>query len=414
MKQLLAFCMAAVTFLLPMPAYAFPLKGEDIQAEAAVLMDADTGQILYSRNGEQRMAPASITKIMTALLALENLDQEEVLIASEEAVNLPDWGSSAGIQAGERLTVRDTLYALMLPSANEAGNILAEAVSGTQKQFVSLMNQRARELGAEGTHFANAHGLPAPAHYTTARDMAMITRQAIQTAGFLDCAGASAYTIPATNLSGERLLTHVHRMLRQDSDYFHPDVIGGKTGYTDEAGHTLVTIARREGRTLICVVMKDDAYYEDTRTLLEYGFTSFSSAVYLWEHARPPVFTEQDDTVGTVTASFRIPGPVEFLLPTGAQLSQITVEYESSILPQSREKSGAYANLILKIPEEPPLLLLSVPLELESWAVTPLESVEAAAQPAKENPKKIILLPFVLLLLPCFVAVKKKKGRHLK
>lgn len=165
----------ALLFLLALPARAQVPQPEDLSAAAALLMDADTGQVLYSKNGDQLMAPASITKILTGLLALEYLEETGVA-ASAQAADIPSWGTSIDLQAGEELTVRDAMYAMMLPSANDAANVIAEEIAGSLEAFAQLMNQRAAQLGAVHTHFTNANGLPDDDHLTTAYDMALITR----------------------------------------------------------------------------------------------------------------------------------------------------------------------------------------------------------------------------------------------
>ena len=158
------------------------LKGApDITAESAILMDAASGAVLYGKDEESKQYPASITKVMTALLAIENCSMDDIVTFSNEAVNgIEPGSSSAGINVGAQLTVEDTLYALMLVSANEAASALAEHISGSNEAFAELMNQRAAELGCTGTHFTNPHGLPDEDHYTTAHDMALILRRAIE------------------------------------------------------------------------------------------------------------------------------------------------------------------------------------------------------------------------------------------
>lgn len=158
------------------------LKGApDITAESAILMDAASGAVLYGKDEESKQYPASITKVMTALLAIENCSMDDIVTFSNEAVNgIEPGSSSAGINVGAQLTVEDTLYALMLVSANEAASALAEHISGSNEAFAELMNQRAAELGCTGTHFTNPHGLPDEDHYTTAHDMALILQQAMK------------------------------------------------------------------------------------------------------------------------------------------------------------------------------------------------------------------------------------------
>ena len=270
---LLACLMGA---LLALPTAALSVL--DISSEAAILMDASTGQVLFQKNMNEIMYPASITKIMTGLLVMESCDSCEMVTVTETAVDLPAGSSYIALTPGERLSVKDAMYALMLPSANDAANALAEHVSGSQSAFSDLMTRRAREIGARNTSFTNAHGLPDKNHMTTAYDMALITREALKNEAFMTYFGADRYVMPATNLAEARPFTNYQYMLVDDSYFYNGDVVGGKVGYTRLAGHTMSTVAKRNDRTLICVVMntsRDQKFY-DTKKLLDYGFDEFA------------------------------------------------------------------------------------------------------------------------------------------
>ena len=253
----------------------------DLSAEAAILIDADTKTILYEKNAYTKEYPASITKLMTALLSIENLNPTDILTFSETAVNSIEFGSShIGIKAGEQLSVNDALHGLLLMSANEVANGLAEAVSGSIDEFAKTMTKRAKELGAQNTNFVNPHGLHDDNHYTTAYDMALITSELVKNDYFLQIMQDHIYEIQPTNITDEvRHLSQQHRMLNplRAGNYYREDVIGGKTGFTDQARHTLVTIAKQEDTTLIAVVLKSEAIYPDTNLLLDYGFNNFHS-----------------------------------------------------------------------------------------------------------------------------------------
>lgn len=375
-----------------LPAAAAPPDG--IEARAAVLMDAKTGQVLYDKNGEESLEPASITKILTALLALERLSPEQPLTASAEAVDIPSWASSAGLQAGEALSLQQALYALMLPSGNDAAAVIAEAAAGSLQEFVRLMNERAAGLGAAATHFTNPSGLPDPEHRTTARDMALITRQALQNPDFLPFFSAAEYRMEETNLSAMRTLHNTHRMLRPDSPEYEETVIGGKTGYTDSAGHTLVTAAQREGRTLICVILHSDRYYQDTQELLDYGFTEFTPHTYSFqaENARIPLMDGEREA-GFIL--FNRPSPVSLLLPDNTGLQQVTEAY---LLPQNPQSLQASVQLLLPSGEgEKPFSTLSIPLQAES--VTLLPAAQQAAAPAAAPKEELPHASWRLLLL---------------
>ena len=252
-----------------------------IAAEAAILMDADTKTVLYAKNADQLHYPASITKLMTALLAIENLSPDDTITFSRDAIYSIEPGSShIGITDGEILTVDQALHGLLLMSANEVANGLAEAVSGSLDGFAKLMTERAKELGALNTNFMNAHGLHDENHYTTAYDMALITSYLAENDYFLEIMQDMTYEIPPTNLTDEtRYLYQQHAMLNpsRNAAIHRKDVIGGKTGYTDQARHTLVTMAKQGDTTLVAVVLKSDksTLYTDTASLLDYGFSSY-------------------------------------------------------------------------------------------------------------------------------------------
>ncbi|MDO4540291.1 MAG: D-alanyl-D-alanine carboxypeptidase family protein [Syntrophomonadaceae bacterium] len=253
----------------------------ELASTSAVLMDADTGQILYEKNLDRAMHPASITKIMTILLAVENSKPHQQVIVGEDAVmSLPVGTSNIGLQPGELVTMEELLYAAAMMSANEACNIMAEAIAGSNEAFVAAMNQRAQAIGCTNTHFANPHGLTAESHYSSARDMAMITREAMQNKEFRKYFGAVTWEMGPTNKADEpRYFTTQHEMLWGSSHYYE-GADGGKTGYTSAALNTLVTSATRDDRRLIAVVMQSESAtlrYADTAALLDYGFDEFKA-----------------------------------------------------------------------------------------------------------------------------------------
>ncbi len=251
----------------------------DITSNGAILMEYNTGTILYAKNITQKMYPASTTKILTALLALENLKLDDTITFSSEAVKLPANSSNIGIRAGEQLSVRDCLYALLLPSANEAANALAEAVSGSVEEFAKLMNEKAKELGAVNSNFVNANGLHDDNHYTCPYDLALILKACTANKEFVEIASSTSYTIPATNkVNQTRPIAMLHKMINRYAKYYDSSVICGKTGSTPEAGRTLVTCAQKNGMKLLCVVMgtEEPNQYLETKTLFDYGFNNFS------------------------------------------------------------------------------------------------------------------------------------------
>ncbi len=258
--------------------FSWPEAPETVSG-SVILIDADTGAILYQKNPHIKSYPASTTKILTGLLTIENCSMDEIVTFSDEAANSVAYGdASIGTKPGEQYTVEQALYALLLHSANELGYGLAEHVSGSLDAFLELMNERARELGAINTHFANASGLHDDNHYTTAYDMAMIARGCYNNATFVNIDSTySTYTIPPTNMTDEpRYIRHRHQMLK-GRPYYYEYCKGGKTGFTDEAGNTLVTFAEKGDMRLICVCFQstDTDRYTDTRSLFDWGFANF-------------------------------------------------------------------------------------------------------------------------------------------
>lgn len=250
------------------------IKQPVIQSEGAILMDASTGTLLYSKNGETRYYPASITKLMTALLVAEKCNLSETVTFSKAATtNLESGAVTLGLTEGDKLTVEQSLYGLMLKSANEVANGLAEHVSGSVSAFSALMNARAKELGCTGTNFVNPNGLNSSSHYTTPHDMALIARAAYQNDTVKKVSSTLSYQIPATKKASARTVTMGHKMLNPGDTRYYPGVIGGKTGFTSLAGNTLVTCVEKNGVRLIAVIMKSKStHYEDTKSLLDYGF----------------------------------------------------------------------------------------------------------------------------------------------
>ena len=244
----------------------------DVSAKSAVLIDAESGVVLYGKNENERRGMASTTKIMTALVALENALLSDVVTVAPEACGIE--GSSVYLFPEEQITMEALLYALMLQSANDAAEAIAYAVSGSVEDFVALMNEKALGLGLVDTHFDNPHGLDGATHYTTALELAKITAEALKNETFRQIVGTEKKTIPLHNGEATRLLVNHNRLLR---DY--DDVIGVKTGYTRACGRTLVSAAEQNGTTLICVTLDDGNDWADHRALLDYGFSLYERIV---------------------------------------------------------------------------------------------------------------------------------------
>ncbi len=261
----------------------------EVDANAALLMDLDSGYVMYEQDADKVLYPASTTKIMTALLVLEAVDAGKLSL--DEKITAPSttwdgisWDSSnQNIQIGEQISVRDLLYCLMVASACEAANVLAVAVSGSVEAFVGEMNSRAAELGCTNTHFVNAHGLHDDNHYTTARDMAIIAAKAMENSTFRTIVATADYTVEATNMSDSRHFYSTNGLLSnyRVSGYYYSYAIGIKTGSTSEAGYCLVSAAEKDGQTLLCVVMGAELEYDDNGAIVDRN--QFSESIRLFE-----------------------------------------------------------------------------------------------------------------------------------
>ena len=246
----------------------------EIASEGAFLLDATSGEVLYSKNGETRYYPASITKLMTALIVAERTKLSDTVVFSKTATtNLESGAVTLSLTEGDKLTVEQCLYGLMLRSANEVANGLAEHTAGSVRSFAGLMNAKAKALGCTNTNFVNPNGLNNSKHYTTPHDMALIAKAAFENDIVRKVCSTKSYQIPATKKASARTITMGHKMIKTSDSRYYPGVIGGKTGYTSLAGNTLVTCAEKDGVRLYAVVLKSrSTHYADTKALLDYGF----------------------------------------------------------------------------------------------------------------------------------------------
>ena len=271
--RLLAALLAAA---LALPLAAGEKSAPPVQASAVILQDAATGKVLYQRHADQRRPMASTTKVMTALLVIESGRLAETVTVSERAANTTQ--SSLWLRPGEHMSVEDLLTALLVKSANDAATALAEHLAGTEEAFVVLMNMRARELGAQSTHFCNPHGLYQPDHYTTARDLALITREALKHPLFRRLVATRATTVPFEGKPWRRAVHSKNRLL---ADF--PGGDGVKTGYVKESGQCLVASATRSRWQLVAVLLDSPDLWTEAKGLLEWGFACFQPVVF----ARP-------------------------------------------------------------------------------------------------------------------------------
>ncbi len=326
-----------------------------IASVSGIVMDVQSGAVLYQKNINERLYPASITKIMTTLVALENSSMDEVVTFSQNAVDLiqNQGASNIEIVPGERLTMEESLYAIMLMSANEVCNGVAEHVAGDIKTFVKMMNKRAKELGCTGTHFHNTNGLWEKNHYTTAHDMALIARAAYKNPEFAKITGTKWYKLPKTNKrkAGYTLHNHHGMLLALNyPQYEYKYCVGGKTGFTSQCLYTLVTYARKKGMTILSVIMRnpnppylDDNQYTDTTKLLNFGLSNFRR-VKITDSEINDINTERlfarfNPFFNTETSSLYVDPDAGIILPKGKKLSDAekSVEFYPS---ETRDEEG--------------------------------------------------------------------------
>lgn len=318
-------------------------SGVSVQAESGIVIDADTGTVLWGQNIHNQYFPASITKIMTALIVIEKCSLDETVTFSHNAVfNVEAGSSNAGINEGDKLSVKDCLYALLLKSANESANALAEHVAGSTEAFADMMNAKAKELGCTDTHFANPSGLNNPEHYTSTYDMALIARAAFLNPTFEEIDSTTYYKLPPNSINPEGLTIYPgHKMLKKSTPYYYPGIVGGKTGYTTLAGNTLVTCAKKNGLKLIAVILKGSTpqYWTDTKNLLDFGFQNFVS-VRAADHETKYSPASSDLTFGGLT----LDKPAALILDPDGRI----------ILPKTAEFSDAEATLSYDISDSDP------------------------------------------------------------
>lgn len=252
-----------------------------ISGKGAVVMDAKNGNILYSFNGTQGFNPASCTKILSAVIALEEGNLKEQLVVSEDAVYNIDYDSShIALDVGEKITLKDAVFGMLLTSGNDCSVVVAEAISGSVDKYADKMNEKAKEIGCTDSHFTNPHGLYNKEHYTTPLDLARIMRYCIGNEKFVQIDSALKYTVPKTNKSEPRELWNNHRMLKNKYVYYEP-IICGKSGYITKSKFNLVSYGKKDGMELIVVIMKEDdptTICEDTEKLMEYYFNNYESS----------------------------------------------------------------------------------------------------------------------------------------
>lgn len=408
-RRLAVLVLAVLLFAGMLPAAAE--EELSLASQAAVLMDADTGAVLYQKNMHEALYPASITKVMTALLAMQALKPEEILTVSQTAVNaVPRTSSHISLLPGERLTVEQAMYAIGMESANDAANVLAEAVSGSLEAFAQLMTETAAQLGAKNTHFANANGLPDSSHTTTAYDMALITAAAWKQEGLKKYFSTVDYTFTATNLSAARTFKNKDRLL-PGGQYYYDGVEMAKTGWTTAAQGTFVAVVKKGDVTLVAVTLKSpllEDKYRDTHKLMDYGFSHYSRVKLSGERVTSGMELGEYAPVENQTLAY--------LLPAGASTAEMDFTLEA--LDWEKEKREQLTVTVhaslgeLRLPDAK-ITLRRPPQEREAFVLSELLQRQALRfedlPPAVRTLAAVLLLVLIALLL---LWLKRQIQRH--
>ncbi len=322
------------------------LEEDQLYAASAILIEAKSGRVIFEKNADQAMYPASTTKILTGLLALELGDLNQTCTVSQEAITFYEDGvTNIDLRAGEELSLRDLLYAALVKSANDAANVIAENVSGSISAFVDAMNQRAAQLGCTSTHFTNPHGLHNDSHYSTARDMAIIAMAAMENETFREMVGTTVYTIPATNIMRARNISTSNQLLipstsESTNKYYYADAIGVKTGSLSTAGNCFVGAAERDGLELISVVFFSGkrTRWADTIKLLDYGFSQYVSVTPIDLYNMNPItvetknFSLEDTNMGRLPLTCVSTGTTAQIVATPEEVEFMAANLRDTVL----------------------------------------------------------------------------------
>ncbi|WWR15867.1 D-alanyl-D-alanine carboxypeptidase family protein [Lachnospiraceae bacterium JLR.KK008] len=305
--------------------------GPAVGAQGAILMEAETGTILYEKNIYEHLYPASVTKILTCLIGVENCQMDETITMSKEAVfSIPRDSSNVGLDVGEQITVEQCLYGILVGSANEAANALAEHVSGTMEDFASLMNERAKELGCENSNFVTTNGLHDENHYTCPYDLALIAQKFFDNELLCKMSSTPTYQIPQspTQPDDDLIINTHNKLLFPGGKYNYDYIVGSKTGYTNDSRQTLVSCAEKDGMKLICVVMREESphQFDDTISLFEYGFSNFQKLNIAANETEYTV--DNNDFFQTENDVFGASNPILSISPTDSVVIPITAVFD--------------------------------------------------------------------------------------
>ena len=393
-----------------------------MKAEAAIVMEASTGKIVYSKNSKKTMYPASTTKILTAIIALEKCSLTDMATASEHAItSIPSGYTDANIQVSETLSIEDLLYALMLSSANEAAVIIAEHISGSTEEFAKVMNEKAKEIGCENSNFVNPNGLHDKNHYSTAYDLALITKYAMKNETFRKIVSTVSYTLPATKVYPyeTRTCTNSNKLIivnkkTGSNNYYRDYVTGVKTGYTSPAGNCLVSSGNKNGLEFITVVLGEKAKevrYIDTINMFDFAYNNYSFTKIL----------SKNNTVTTV----EVPGATDetknLKLLANSEITALT-SFDLSSIPEPQIELDENAKAPIKTGDVTGKVTYTIGEDSYSSDLIAANDVKEKILSDSKTIWKVILVIAIILLIITGILIKRKlkvdrikykKSRHL-
>ena len=380
---------------------------ENITAPNLILAQTNTGKILYERNADEKIYPASLTKLMTAILVVENCELDEIVTVSENAVlSVPLGYVNANLQVGEELTVEDLLYVMLIPSANDAANALAEHVGGNIESFSAMMNSRAKELGCIGSNFTNPSGLHEEEHYTTTRDLFLISQKAVEYDLIEKVIGKTTYTLPSTNkyTKEERIFTTTNYMIRENLNKYYCDYcIGGKTGYTGEAKNCVVEFAKKDGVELTVIVMGESAKVKgqkflDAMEMFEYVFENYENNQIAKQNEKHEIIRVNNATKDTRDLEVVYKDDIN-ILKTKEDITQIDKSVEYTNLKAPIQKGDMVGKITYKYD--------GITYETELIANSDVEESKVLT-----NLFRILFAILILYIIYNMKKSKKKYGNH--
>ncbi len=338
-KRLFIFILLSFCLLPSCASFATTSNDESlVNAPVAILMDADSGKVLYEKGAYDKMFPASTTKIMTAILALENRNLTDIAKVSYNAVfTVPYSYTTANLQVDEELSIEQLLNVLLIPSANDAANVIAEDIGGSVESFASMMNTKANEIGCKNTHFVNANGVHNESHYSTAYDLALIGRYAMKNETFRKLVSTVSYTLPATNKydMDNRTFVNTNKLINNKSGQFYKYATGIKTGYTDAAKNCIVASAKKDNLELICVILganndvnTNTNKFNDCISLFDYGFENYSYKVLKQKNSVYKVISPSNASSETKNLNLLFENDITVLMNTADSDTEIVPDVE--------------------------------------------------------------------------------------